>query len=489
MEILQHLIKDLNKEQVRFFKLYAKRINSDGGDRKDILLFDYIRKSGDEYDQEKIFKKLYDGKDKNAFYRLKNRLMHELNKSLTLQHFDEEEMVYIFRLLALVKFYSNRNQVKTAYYFLKKAEAKAMAIESYELLDIIYGEFIRLSHELVSVNPEDYIARRKENLQQLNDVRTIDDILAAVSFRLKVTQNYSQGENPVLHLLETTLHDYSNDKNLQKSPKFRFKIYNAVSQVLLQKREYEALEEYLLGVYKSFNKEKLFTKNNHDAKLQMLTYLVNALFKNNKLKQSLQYAEELKKAMEEFHHMLYDKYIFFYYNSLVINYSKLNKDKAISILEDLKDNEKMKSNSFYQVFIYANLFLLWFEKHNFQTAAKNLTKLSILDGYKDTDPSLRLKIGVAEMVTRYELNDELVFKSKITQLSKEFKELLTKKEHVKEKDFIVILRGLAETENYRKDKSLLAKIKSFIASERSNKGSEDTELFNYGNWLNDKIRV
>ena len=42
--------------------------------------------------------------------------------------------------------------------------------------------------------------------------------------------------------------------------------------------------------------------------------------------------KSLKNAMEEYHHMLYDKYTFFYYNSLVINYSKLDRDKAISIL-------------------------------------------------------------------------------------------------------------------------------------------------------------
>ena len=42
-------------------------------------------KSLDMIDEDKIAAKLY-GENKNAFYRLKNRLLTDLNKSLLLQH-------------------------------------------------------------------------------------------------------------------------------------------------------------------------------------------------------------------------------------------------------------------------------------------------------------------------------------------------------------------------------------------------------------------
>ncbi|MBK8413965.1 MAG: hypothetical protein IPL22_05265 [Bacteroidetes bacterium] len=106
------------------------------------------------------------------------------------------------------------------------------------------------------------------------------------------------------------------------------------------------MEEYLLRTYKEFTKLELFNKNNHDTKLQMLTYLVNSLFKNDKLKLSLQYTELLHDAMMEFGKSLYDKYLFFYYNSLVINYSKLDKEKAIQVLEDIRENRKITATPF-----------------------------------------------------------------------------------------------------------------------------------------------
>src|SRR5258705_12184761 len=178
MDILNQVIKGMNKEQIRYFKLYASRFTLDG--RKDLALFDYIRKSNDKYDEDKIFKKLYDGAVKNPFYRLKNRLMLDINKSLTIQHFDDEETIHVFHLLALVRYYMTKNSVQAAHYFLRKAESKAKSIENFELLDVIYGEFISLSHEKISINPEFYISKRKENHVQINQLRAIDDILAAV---------------------------------------------------------------------------------------------------------------------------------------------------------------------------------------------------------------------------------------------------------------------------------------------------------------------
>lgn len=89
MDILNQIITGLNKEQVRFFKMYLSRIETED-DRKDVLLFDYIRKSGEKFDEEKIFSRLYKGNEKNSFYRLKNRLMREVNKSLTIHHQNAE---------------------------------------------------------------------------------------------------------------------------------------------------------------------------------------------------------------------------------------------------------------------------------------------------------------------------------------------------------------------------------------------------------------
>ena len=65
MNILQKIIATLNKEESRFYKLFAGRTNSKK-ERKDILLFDYIKQHKEDYNESFISKKLYKD-NKNAY--------------------------------------------------------------------------------------------------------------------------------------------------------------------------------------------------------------------------------------------------------------------------------------------------------------------------------------------------------------------------------------------------------------------------------------
>jgi hypothetical protein len=485
MDILNQVIEGMNKEQVRFFKLFISR-SRDVDSRKDAELFDFIRKTGEDYDERKIHKRLYAEDSKNSFYRLKHRLLQDLNKSLMVQHFDDDQLVYILHLLALEKFYYNKNNIRCAFYFLKKAESEAKKIENFELLDIIYGEFIKLSHELVSINPEKYIEHRKKNLGQIHQLRVIDDILALVSYKMKVTQNFSSNANPVIPLLQKTLNKVSRDKELIQNSKLRFKIYDAVSRILLQKREYKALEDYLLKTFDEFEKEKLFNRSNHDTKLQMLVFIVNTLFKTNKLKESLKYGEKLKYSMEEHQRMLYNKYLFFYYNSLVINYSKLDKRKGIEILEEMKANTRLTSTPFYKMFIYLNLAVLFFDVDDYHQSVRNLNKVYLLEGFQNADRTLKFKIAIAELMIRYEVQDFDILEVKIRQVKKDFKDFLLKKETEREKQMLDIVSRMIVTDHIKKDKPLYSLIQSVLRSEEK-EAEGDAEIINYKNWLKEKI--
>jgi len=485
MDILNQVIEGMNKEQVRFFKLFISR-SREVDERKDAELFDFIRKSGEKYDEDKIHRRLYGSDSKNSFYRLKHRLLQDLNKSLMVQHFDDDQVVYILHLLALEKYYYNKNNTRCAIYFLKKAETEAARIENYELLDIIYGEFIKLSHELVSINPEKYIGQRKNNQGNIQQLRVIDDILAVVSYKMKITQNYSSGENQVTSLLQKTLNKISKDQELKKSPQLRFKIYHAVSRILLQKREYKPLEEYLLAIFQEFEAERLFTKNNHDTKLQMLVFIVNTLFKNGKLKESLKYTEKLKSAIEEYQRLFYDKYLFFYYNSLVINYSKLDAVKAIDTLLEMKTNVKLKATPFYEMFVYLNLAILYFDLQDYHQSIRNLNRVYLLDGFKTADHALQFKIAIAELMIRFELNDFDILEVKIDQVKKDYREMLKKKETEREKKMLSIIKRMMETDQVKKDKLLYSNIRSVLESEDS-QAEGDAEVINYKIWLKGKI--
>ena len=148
---------------------------------------------------------------------MRNRLLKDVNKSLIIQHFEDDESIYTLYLLALEKYYFGKNN-KVAFHFLKKAEVEAGKTCNYELLDIIYGDFIRLSNEMGSFNPEHYIKLRTNNQENISRMRAIDDILAVVIHKMKMNQNFSSDENPVLSILQKTVKQYSSDKTLSKNP-------------------------------------------------------------------------------------------------------------------------------------------------------------------------------------------------------------------------------------------------------------------------------
>ena len=369
MNILHQVIGLMSKEEVRHLKLYLTQTNSHDA-RKDIALFDAIRKNYTDFDEDKFHKRNYKEENKNSLYRLKNRLFEDINRSVNLLYFDFDDSVLLLHYFILSRIYQRKQQFEIAFHYLSKAEKKGLAMENYELLDLLYADFIKLSQETMSVNPEKYISLRKENRKKLQKIQEIDDVLAVLIYRIKVAQGFDRGNEKILDLLQKTINEFSNKSDLKNNTQLRFKIYQSLSRILLQRHDYKSLEVYLLDTYASFQKEKLFSKSNHETKLQMLTYLINSLFKNGKTKLSLQYAEKLKDAMEEYNGMLHDKYLFYYYNSLMINYSVTDKQKAIDILEEAKGMKAIKELPFYIVFIYLNLSVLNFGLKNFKLALK-----------------------------------------------------------------------------------------------------------------------
>lgn len=484
MDILNKIIQSLNKEEVRFFKLYVKRTDS-GDQRKDVELFDYIRKHGESYDEEKIVSKLYPNQGKNAYYRLKNRLTEDLIKSLTLQHHDVGEEVEIYNLMTVVKLFIQKREFELSQYYLKKAEKAALKIEAHDLLDVIYSEFIKLSQEIISVNPDEFILKRKENLKILNRFREMDDVLATVIYKTKTTQNFASKHNPFVSVLENTVNELLDDESLKNSSKFQTKIFRSVSQILLQRHEYIALEEYLLETYQKFILESLFNKNNHEAKLQMLTYIVNCLHINGKHEKSIEFAEILHKALEEFDKVLKDKYLFYYYNALVNNYGTLNKEKAIEILEELRSSNWMKKTPYYEVFVYGNLAILNYDLGLYKKATKWLHQLYILESFKQTDDSYKFKTAFAELIIRFEMSDFDFLEYRIRQVKKDFNEQLSIPENKREAELLGIINELMVNHTIRNNKHLKEKIERFIASKP--KDRLYSEMIDYNSWLAKKI--
>lgn len=477
MSELYDIISILNREESRNVKIFLNRTNASGS-RKDISLFDFAKKNYPNVDENEIVKQLYNQEDKNSFYRLKNRLQTDISKSLLMLNYNKTDYNNTVNLMSLAKLFQQKRNFNLAFNHLKKAERKAVKNEFFDLLDLIYSDLIRLSHESVEFNPIEYIDKRKKNHKSLHVLQEIDDVLAALIYKVKISQNFATHNYQFTELLQKTINEYVNSEEVKKSAKLRFKIYHSISRILLQQNDFISLEEYLHKTYYEFLSENLFDKSNHETKLQMLTYLVNSLFKNDKIKKSLIKAEELHAAMKEHNGALYDKYLFYYYNSLVINYQVTDKQKAIEVLLEAKTKEAIQQLPMFIVFIYLNLAVFYFDLKNFKSARKNITKLKREESFNALDNVFKLKIGVTELQTFYEIGDIDLFDYQLKIVLKDFKGLLEKKAYQRENLFLKTLSKL-DHKNVKKD------IDYFIST-YNKEADADNDIINYTEWLKQK---
>jgi hypothetical protein len=483
MQILQQIIGSMNKEEIRHLKLYMGRTNV-GESRKDVDLFDYIRQHHEKYDETFIQRKLYSSRDKNALYRLKNRLLEDLGRSIALQYLDDSEFGQVVHLLTLARHFSERNQSPVALHYLQRAERKAQVIGSPDLLDLVYNEFIHFSQETPQQNPAEYIRKRRNNRAQLHQMHEIDDILAEVVFKVRTTQNFTKQDYRLIETLHKKAIAFSRSKAGRTSIQLRFKIYQLLSRIFLQKEDYILLEKYLQQTHEEFIAEKLFNRNNHDTKLQQLTYLANAQFKNKKYTESLQTAEHLKKAMDEYGGLSHDKYLFFYYNILVINYSVRDRNKAIAILNEAKESQVIRKLPFYMVFIHYNMAILYFSNTDYKKSIRHLTQLKMESSYSSLNEALRLKIEVAELIIRYELGDFGLLERRIHQVRKDFSVLLRGRDEKLQNGLIdVIEKMMKTTGSIKKDKPLMRKINALLSIPKDSSGDA---VIDHDWWLRTK---
>src|SRR3569832_1651726 len=165
MSMLQRIIRQMSKEEIRFFKIYATRM-IEAGDRKDLKLFDKIRKGKKEFDHASAAQDIY-GKTSGSYYRLKHRLSKDINDYLLLHNYGKGEIHDLNRDWALYNVYMDKSDFQTAHHFLKRAEQKELKTENLGMLDFIYNEFIRLSSEINEINPEKYIHKQTVNAGRL----------------------------------------------------------------------------------------------------------------------------------------------------------------------------------------------------------------------------------------------------------------------------------------------------------------------------------
>jgi pentatricopeptide repeat protein len=483
MNLLKEIVNQLNKEDVRLYKIYASR-TSDSPNRKDLILFDLYRKSPEVNDDE-FFKKLYSNADnKNVYHRLKNRIIEDLNKSLFLNNLDNEDIEVHYNI-CIYRYYYSKNLYRLAAYYLKRAEKLAIALDNFELIDIIFSEFIKLSSYIQDINPEEILNQKASNDKKLYLHRKIEELLAIINYKLRITQNLSLSDDSNITALQKLISTSVNDPEITENRTFRFKIYNALSRIYILKREFKNLVSYIEKTFSEFEMAGMFTRSHHEDKLSMLIHLMNALNMDKQHQKAIETSDRLFAALQEFDGFLFHKYAFFYYAGLVNSYGELKMPrKAIEVLNEMEDKKVTAHNSTYEVFTMLNLAICKYELGDLHGAIKQINRLYISDSFNNLDISVKFKIEIAELMMRFEKEDWDSFSYKLGIINKDYiKGKLPVNQ--REVEVLELLNRMASDPHYKKNveiRNLAAKlIEEDVAK-------TEYDLIDYKDWLRDRFK-
>ncbi|MBK8444126.1 MAG: hypothetical protein IPL35_12215 [Sphingobacteriales bacterium] len=165
---LTEIIQSLNKEEIRNFKLFSARLQSGNERNKTVVLFDSIKTENLDEFSEEITLRFFSDNNKNAYYRLKNRLLADIEQSLLLLHHDKDEKYIIYNLIEIANIFKYKSKYELAHRYLLKAEKEAQHSDYADLLDVVYGEIIALANDYYKINPEIYIQKRQKKPRKPN---------------------------------------------------------------------------------------------------------------------------------------------------------------------------------------------------------------------------------------------------------------------------------------------------------------------------------
>lgn len=481
MDILQDLIKSLEKEELKSYKLYTKRTHN-FNDRKDIELFDSIKKQPEESDKFH-FNAIYKApKPDTKYYRLKNKIADDIGIILSNLNHKKTE-IDVLHLVGLAKIFIGKQQYGLALHYLKLAERRAIEKEDYAMLEAIYEQLVRMSIQNNAESPKAIIEKRNENSQRLKLLQDLENNLAVLSYEVKTTQNLTS-KKEISTWLNHTLKNTIKLSYVKNSVQLRIKIFQNVSRLMLLLKDYTSLETYLKSCLVEFEKDKLFSKQTHEVKLQLLVYLCNASYMLDKHTQAIEFANILHKAIFEFDKALYSQYIFYYYNILVNNYSKTNIAKAIDVLEAAQNEKQIKNNPQQYFYVLNNLAILNFDLKKFKQASKFFSQMYVSQNFKTFDISFVVKLYVFELINRLEMEDYEQCEKQLTQLYKLI-------DDVKEKDSIKIDLAILDIINQFLNKydnrwrPMKLSVQAFTKKYSENK--EGAGIINYAQWIDSKV--
>jgi hypothetical protein len=475
MNHLSDVIMPLNKEEARSYKLFTERLHFEKSDRKVLQLFDFIRSGAYQEKDEALVVKLFGTANFNAYYRLKNRLVNDVERSLVNHHYEIDEKVKVLNQIKLAKIFELKSLYVQAINYLLVAEKLALAADYFDLLNTIYDEILTICKRYNELDPEPFIRKQAENLKKYQLIQQSNTLLATLNYQLKQT-NFSGKDKQVQGVIQRLLKKLNAQQEVYKLPWLQLQIHECVRNGLLQKKDFASLESYLLTSWEKFNKEKFFHKSNQNEKIVLLIWIINASYKNKHIHQRVAFINQLEQALNEHGKDYYNRYVWAYVQSRMLYFiSEGALIKAIALLNDFKAASVYKELTHYHLNITFNLSSLYFYTQQLNLANKELTPLFSKAIYSQLGIEWKLSLHLLDLILQTEAKE-------YNYIKREFSKSLALPQFEKEREFLQLIATMNKQLSWTKNKKVVESAQLFISTYKNIEVGSN-ESVSYVIWL------
>ncbi|MFK8101326.1 MAG: hypothetical protein AB8G15_02330 [Saprospiraceae bacterium] len=442
MDNLKELIATFSTEDSKAFRVFINRQRK-RKQRKDLELFNILQKEPKRLKPAEMVKRLATS-NKEAYYAIRKRLIHQLGEFIVLKRMDEDTTTVspIMGLISIARYLYDKKADRQAWNYLLKAEALATVNEQVDLLNTIY--MLQLEHGALQ---EDKVLKHIIKKRRENKLRIDEEERAVIAHRLIRNQldgllrlgkplDFNRVISKVLKYCEL-------DETMMQRPKLLYNLIAITRSAYLRNKDFYFFEPYLIDQYNAVKNQHGFTKSTHKYKLHLLYMITHILYRNRKFVEARAYCAEFYKSMNRYnksHYTLfYPKYILL----LAAIKSHTNENaKAIEDLEALKQNKVARLASTTMLHLHLSLSVCYFNQNEIAQANETIMSIPHTDKWceKKAGKEWLLKKHLIELLIQYELGNEDIALNRIRAIERYFGDFFKQARYSITKKYLTAIR-------------------------------------------------
>lgn len=370
-------------------------------------LFDLM--TGEEaLNYAELRERMHETKSIESYKKLRTRLLGRITEYLVLRRLevDGNKGSNALAMISLCHHLIEKNVPEVAIEFLRKAETVAQKHRKYEILEVVYPNFIACADEL-NLDIEPILEKAEMNGHKYASMKRL--MQAHARLRQSVRKSRRAGDLlDVEEVLRTVKRNFKLSSEEANDPSYMLEYVAMFRSAIISGKDYIAFERFAKRIYWRLSNAKLFTEGDKEYETGFLFMIAHASYRNRKFAEAKMWLELLETKVPD--HTIMRSSVFARYISLkaaVASYSGDN-PSAVKIMQNALKARNRIAEIREVLNMKLNLAVYFFQAEDFRKAIRMLRDLGYDDKWLEErmGKEWRFKKEMIELIVHYELSNE-----------------------------------------------------------------------------------